>query len=148
MRALKICEADVVDIPAMTTLVAHLGYPNTEETVRSRYDAILASGGRVLVAQTNGTLLGLAALDCTRHLHRPPDGRLTALVVAAEYRHAGIGKRLLEAAEVVFRVWGCARVELSSAGGRANAHRFYLREGYVETPKRFLKSLGDAIPGV
>ncbi|MBK4735646.1 GNAT family N-acetyltransferase [Noviherbaspirillum pedocola] len=145
---MKIRKADVMDVPAMTTLVAYLGYLNTEEALRSRYDAILASGGKVLVAQTNRTLLGLAALDCTRHSHRPPDGRLTALVVAAEYRHAGIDKRLLEAAEAVFLVWGRTRVELSSAGGRADAHRFCLREGYVETPKRLLKSLGDAIPGV
>lgn len=145
MTALKIREASVADIPAITVLLAHLGYPNTEETVRSRFNAVLASGGRVLLAQSDRILLGLAALDCTRHLHRPPDGRLTALVVAADCRRAGIGKRLLEAAEIVFREWGCARAELSSGGGRVDAHRFYLREDYVETPKRFLKSLGDAI---
>lgn len=151
MTALKIRDAGVADIPAITVLLAHFGYPDTEETVRSRFNAVLASGGRVLVAQSDGILLRLAALDCARRLHRPPDGRLTALVVAADYRHGGIGRRLLEAAEVVFREWGCARAELSSGGSRVDAHRFYLREGYVETPKRFLKSLkslGDAISAV
>jgi N-acetylglutamate synthase-like GNAT family acetyltransferase len=144
MKTVKIRDAGVTDIPAITTLLAQLGYPDTEETVRSRFNAVLTTGSKVLLAQSDGIVLGLAALDCTRHLHRPPDGRLTALVVAADYRHAGIGKRLLEATEVVFRDWGCARAELSSGGRRADAHRFFRREGYVEAPKRFRKSLANA----
>jgi GNAT superfamily N-acetyltransferase len=49
--------------------------------------------------------------------------------------------RLIEAAESVFRNLGCGRVEVTSGAAREAAHRFYVRAGYSEHPKRFIKIL-------
>lgn len=49
--------------------------------------------------------------------------------------------RLVEAAESVFRNWGFGRVEVTSGAAREAAHRFYVRAGYSEQPKRFIKLL-------
>jgi GNAT superfamily N-acetyltransferase len=138
----EIRDARPSDSAELSLLLAQLGYPEAPSTVTARLAALIACGGRVLVAHSGDRIIGLAALDRTWHLHRPVDGRLTGLVVAEDARGLGIGKSLLVAAEAVFREWGCARSELSSGAGREAAHRFYEREGYVETPKRFVKILG------
>jgi GNAT superfamily N-acetyltransferase len=139
---LEIRDAEADDAPHICALIAQLGYPDEAGVIAARIDALKQSGGRILLAAYDNQIVGLAALDRIRHLHRPDDGRLTALVVAGECRGLGIGKRLLAAAETVFRDWGCARAELSSGERRSDAHRFYEREAYVESPKRFIKPLG------
>ena len=48
---------------------------------------------------------------------------------------------MIEAVESVFRDWGCGRVEITSGATRETAHRFYVRAGYSEQPKRFIKLL-------
>jgi GNAT superfamily N-acetyltransferase len=141
MHKMTIREAQAADTTAVRMLVEQLGYPEDEPTIAARMAALQACGGRLLLAVRGDEVIGLAALDCTRHLHRAPDGRLTALVVAASARGQGVGKELLTRAEAVFREWGCKRVELSSGAKRRDAHRFYEREDYVESPKRFLKNL-------
>jgi GNAT superfamily N-acetyltransferase len=141
MSDLNIRDASGADLGAICRLISQLGYPEPEDTIAARIAILAEAGGRLLLATRGEAIVGLAALDRTRHLHRPPDGRLTALVVADSERSQGVGKRLLESAEAVFLEWGCARAELSSGESRADAHRFYLREAYAEAPKRFLKIL-------
>lgn len=138
----EIRDARPSDSAELSLLLGQLGYSEAPSTVTARLAALIARGGRVLVAHSGDRMVGLAALDRTWHLHRPADGRLTGLVVAEGARGSGIGKSLLAAAEAIFREWGCARSELSSGTGREAAHRFYEREGYVESPKRYVKILG------
>ena len=51
------------------------------------------------------------------------------LAVAPDRRSAGIGKALLDAARAWARGRGATHLELDSAEARADAHRFYEREG-------------------
>ena len=51
------------------------------------------------------------------------------LVVDPERRSLGIGKALLDAAKAWGRERGATHLELDSAEARADAHRFYEREG-------------------
>ena len=83
----------------------------------------------------------MIVLHHTQFLHRPPDGRISTLVVFEKYRNFGIGARLVESAEEIFRDWGCERVEVTSGAERKAAHKFYNREGYIERRKRFVKLL-------
>ena len=50
------------------------------------------------------------------------------LAVDPRRRSAGLGRRLLDAAKAWARERGAAHLELDSAFGRADAHRFYERE--------------------
>jgi GNAT superfamily N-acetyltransferase len=63
------------------------------------------------------------------------------LCVADHARGSGIGAQLLAFAEVQARGRGCDRMELHSHEGRADAHRFYAREGYVDSPKYLVRML-------
>ena len=53
------------------------------------------------------------------------------LFLRAPYRSAGLGRRLLETAEVEFRARGCTNVALQLGRENPDAKRFYRRCGYL-----------------
>ena len=138
---MRIRHADETDADALALLAAELGYPTTPSQARERLIEIKRAGDAVLVAAYNSKVVGMIVLHRTRFLHREPDGRIATLVVSDSYRNFGIGARLVEAGEAIFRDWGCGRVEVTSGTQREAAHRFYRREEYVENAKRFVKPL-------
>ncbi|WZB65004.1 GNAT family N-acetyltransferase [Achromobacter xylosoxidans] len=50
------------------------------------------------------------------------------------------GRALEEAAEALARARGCDRIEVHCHERRVDAHRFYHRQGYAESPKYLMKS--------
>jgi GNAT superfamily N-acetyltransferase len=136
---IRIRPATPADAQDLATLVAELGYPTNSAAAATRLSDLTAAGDAVLVAERQGRVVGLVMLHRTHFLHRPPDGRIVTLVVTQACRSQGVGHLLLTAAEQLLRQWGCGRVEVSSGAQREAAHRFYLRAGYVEQPKRFVK---------
>jgi GNAT superfamily N-acetyltransferase len=137
----------VADAPEVARLLEVLGYRWRVADVSARVSAFLASGERALVASrfsagTAGPLLGVATLHITPVLHRAgPVGRLTALVVDESARGQGVGRKLVNAAEVFFAARGCVLVEVTSNSGLTDAHAFYVRLGYAATSLRFGKPL-------
>jgi GNAT superfamily N-acetyltransferase len=93
--------------------------------------AIESHDSVVLVAEAEGgELVGI----CTGYqdLHSVRFGYrawVEDLAVHPERRSEGIGKRLLDAAKAWARERGATHLELDSAETRAEAHRFYEREG-------------------
>jgi GNAT superfamily N-acetyltransferase len=134
------------DADQLARLLAILGYPCTAAEARARIAASTAEPEqRLLVAEREHMLLGLLALDFMYYL---PLGavscRVVALAVAPEAQRQGVGRWLLREAELQARQAGAARVELTSAGHRHEAHAFYRQCGYEDTAVRFMKRLGDA----
>jgi GNAT superfamily N-acetyltransferase len=141
-NTIDIRAASLADAPALSALVAELGYPTPEATIATRLDGLLHAGETVLVAERTGDIVGLLTLHVTPVLHRPTAvGRLTALVVAERARGAGVGRALVNAAEHVLASRGCALVEVTSNRRRTDAHAFYERLGYDVTSLRFKKDL-------
>ncbi|MCC3158397.1 GNAT family N-acetyltransferase [Hymenobacter sp. 15J16-1T3B] len=134
--------AAAADAEALAGLIGSIGYPTEAAVLRRRLAHLTAAGDQVLVADLQGRVVGYAHLHQMPFLHRAPDGRVVTLAVAEELRSQGLGRRLLQEAERVLREWGCGRVEITSGFSREAAHRFYLREGYQEQSKRFVKLLG------
>jgi GNAT superfamily N-acetyltransferase len=93
--------------------------------------AIESPDSVVLVAEAEGgELVGI----CTGYqdLHSVRFGYrawVEDLAVHPERRSLGVGKRLLDAAKAWARERGATHLELDSAETRAEAHRFYEREG-------------------
>ena len=141
IKELRIRQANESDTDALAALIAELGYPTETSAIRARLADLYNYGDCILVAIDNSKVIGMILLHRTRFLHRPPDGRISTLVVFASYRGLGIGARLIAEAEDIFRNWGCSRIEVSSGASRTAAHRFYLREGYIKQPERFIKLL-------
>jgi GNAT superfamily N-acetyltransferase len=140
-EGISIRDAHVDDAPALSALVAQLGYPTPPAVVRERLLGLSTIGGRALVAEREGRVVGLATMQQTRSLHRVPDARLTSLVVDEAERGAGLGRLLLAEVERWAVREGCGRLELTSGFARAGAHAFYEHLGYETQSKRFVKSL-------
>lgn len=140
---INIRQADESDADALALLVVEPGfdYPTEISLVRERLADLIGTGDCILVAVDDAKIIGMALLHRTRFLHRAPDGRIVSLVISETYRSRGVGARLIEATESVFRNWGCGRVEVTSGAAREAAHRFYVRAGYSEQSKRFIKLL-------
>jgi hypothetical protein len=45
----------------------------------------------------------------------------------------------LKAGEIILREHGAVKIEVTSNARRAQAHQFYLKAGYTEDSKRFVK---------
>lgn len=132
------------DAEVVARLLAQLGYPATEATVRARL-AQLTQDDRVLLSEDGSGLIALHRIN--RIAEGDPLLRITALVVEAAARGRGVGRALLSEAESLARQWGCRQLEVSSGRkpGREAAHRFYPAEGFADAASHhvfYLKTLG------
>ena len=134
--------ADAEDVAG---LLSTLGYPCEPEDAAERIATILHNERQTLIlARYEGAACGLLSLDFMYYL---PLGtttcRVTALVVSPEAQGRGVGRLLLRDAERRARLGGCARLEVTSAAHRTEAHAFYRACGFSEGAVRFVKLLGD-----
>ena len=134
--------ADAADVAA---LLGALGYPCEPDDAAERIAQVQHNPRQALIlARRDGVACGLLSLDFMYYL---PLGtttcRVTALVVGDDARGHGIGRALLRDAERRARVGGAARLEVTSAGHRTEAHAFYRACGFSEGAVRFVKLLGD-----
>lgn len=99
-------------------------------------------GDRVVVAELDGAVVGLAHLQVAPALERErPAAKIAALVVDEARRGEGVGRALIDEVEREARARGCELLYLTTAARRTDAHAFYSRIGLEETGKRFAKDL-------
>ncbi len=133
------------DADDVARLLTQLGYPCDAADAAERIATVLHNDRQALIlARSRGVVCGLLALDFMYYL--PLDTttcRVTALVVSTDARGQGLGRLLLRDAEHRARLGGAARLEVTSAGHRTEAHAFYRACGFSEGAVRFVKLLGD-----
>jgi GNAT superfamily N-acetyltransferase len=138
IRAAK--ESDVAELARLFT---SLGFPVAVDDLKSRWEHWQAAGKVALVAEnSDGTLAGVATLHQMEVLHRPrPVGRISTLVVDESLRGQGVGRALVEAAEVLLTEAGCGLMEITCNLRREGSHAFYEHLSYGRTSVRFAKVL-------
>ena len=102
-----------------------------------------------LVAEVDGEVVGVVDMEYHQRLgdHRP-QARVNDLVVTERARGAGVGTELLGRAEALARKRGCFRMALVTAGWRDATIAFYVREGWADYGRWFVKPLAEGIgPG-
>ena len=104
--------------------------------------ALAMAGDRLVVAEADGAVVGLASLHVSPSLeHDRPAAKLAALVVDERHRGAGVGRALVDELEAEARVRRCAVFFVTTAERRADAHAFYERAGLEHTGRRYAKTL-------
>jgi GNAT superfamily N-acetyltransferase len=141
--AVRVRPQEAGDVAAIAELLRQLGYPSTAEQVDRRLAALAAEGtDHVLVAELEGSVVGLAALRVGQHLEKDArHGQLVALVTDSSVRRRGIARTLLQAVEDIARRERCELIFVRSNKRRRDAHVFYREEGYEETHLTFNKTL-------
>jgi len=136
--AISIRPACSDDAAALAELSTQLGYPAAADTLNQRLARVRDQGaGEVFVAaDAQGRVLGWTHVVPRLHLEESPFAELAGLVVADGARGAGVGAALLSAAEQWARGHGFAQFRVRSNVVRERAHRFYMREGYVERKRQ------------
>lgn len=134
----RVRAAQVADAAAIAALSGQLGYPADAATIVQRLAAAgAADPGVSLVAEdAAGAVCGFARALPQHFIAEPPFVELAALVVADGARGGGVGRALLAAVEAWARQHGFALLYVRSNVIRERAHRFYLREGYVEKKRQ------------
>jgi len=144
--ALKVRRLQPEDAEASAVLSEQLGYPVSAEVLRDKIGRLAGCEDTrsVFAACLSEELVGWIEVDVTHHLTVEPFVHIAGLVVKDGFRGYGIGKRLCEEGEAWARSLGIAKMRVTSRSIRLDAHRFYVRDGYVEikTSKVFEKVLG------
>jgi GNAT superfamily N-acetyltransferase len=143
--AIRIRRATLTDVPQLAELSGQLGYPSTPAEVEQRLQALRSNHEHaVFVAeQPDGKLAGWIHVYVTRTVEADARAEVGGLIVDANCRSLGVGKRLLERAEQWAREAGLRAIGLRSNVIRGRAHAFHERQGYtiVKTQKAFRKVL-------
>ncbi|PZU98504.1 MAG: GNAT family N-acetyltransferase [Leptolyngbya sp.] len=131
----------VADSVAIAALLTALDYPVTSEFVTESLQRQLThSDAALLVAVEQDVVIGFISLHFIPQLALPGDFcRISYFCVAPEARGQGVGAALETAASDLAWARGCDRIEVHCHSRREQAHRFYYRQGYGESPKYLVK---------
>jgi GNAT superfamily N-acetyltransferase len=137
-------DAAPADGETIAGLLTQLGYPSEAAAVEARLDRLRIVGDRVVVAEVDGRVAGLAHLQVSPAIERDrPAAKLGALVVDEAQRGQGIGRALVEAMEAEARLRGCELLFLTTAERRDDAHAFYERVGLERSGRRYARTLSE-----
>jgi GNAT superfamily N-acetyltransferase len=135
--------AKIEDVEEIRILLGQLGYETlTNDGIQRKIFHYNQENYRLYVIETEQQVVGFIALHCYETFHSPgKTGRITAFSIHHDFHSKGFGKQLLNHAELYFINSGCTKVEVTSNKRRAQAHSFYLSQGYIEDSRKFIKSL-------
>jgi GNAT superfamily N-acetyltransferase len=143
MASLHLRSATVADSAVIALLLDDLGYPvdlnfltHSIQRQLDHADAVL------LVAVVDAAVVGVISVHFIPQLALSGDFcRISYLCVSPKARGQGIGTALEQRAYELAQARGCDRMEVHSHSRRLDAHRFYARQGYTESPKYLVKNV-------
>jgi GNAT superfamily N-acetyltransferase len=131
------------DHSAIKSLLDQLDYPGSEDFIKDKMSIIMQSPEReLLVYELEGGVVGFIILEFLPQLGLRGDiARIGYFAVDQNARGKGIGAEMEGYIESLARERHCDRIEVHCHARRIDAHRFYLRQGYFESPKYFMKKI-------
>lgn len=146
---LTVADLDLVDLdpgdgrlvaealPVLQELRPHL----TVETFEAVYAEGRPQGLRFTAAYHGGKCVGVAGWRIVATTATLRKLYVDDLVTTADARSTGVGRTLLGALAQRAEAAGCTALDLDSAVHRADAHRFYMREGLTIGAFHFARRL-------
>jgi GNAT superfamily N-acetyltransferase len=135
--------AQPADTPAIQTLLAQLGYVDTTPFLEKKLASLSNDPAEVLlVYEQDSDVVAFLSLHFIPQIALPGDfARISYFAVKDSARNLGIGRQLEEHITALARERNCDRIEVHCHSRRSDAHRFYTRQGFEESPKYLIKSL-------
>lgn len=138
--------AEGKDAERIAVLCDLLGYSATPQQIKQRVEQIQDQKTHVVYVATgaNDYVVGWAHAHTCDLIIIPNQALLFGLVVDEDYRHAGIGRKLMQYIEQWAALVGCEGIIVRSNIKRTEAHIFYERIGYTNTKQSmtFYKKIG------
>lgn len=144
----EIRKAQLTDATSISNLLESLGYPGTMSFIQSRLQQMLSHPDEVmLVALKGNDLVGFISLHFIPQIALLGDFcRISYFCVSEHARGFGVGAMLESKAVKLAMERKCDRIEVHCHARRVDAHRFYFRQNYVESPKYLCKLIETAQP--
>ncbi len=138
---MTIRKANENDSSAIVKLLVQLDYKNTEEFIKRKIKQFSYDENEMLlVAEENEIIYGFISVHFVPQLALEGDiARISYFCVDKNSRSKGIGNLLEKQCALIASERKCYSIEVHCHSRRNDAHRFYLRQGFVEEPKYFVK---------
>ena len=133
------------DAPAISALLTQLGYPGTTEFLPQKLIKMLEHPDEILlVAEIEDQVIAFISFHIIPQIALPGDfARISYFAVDALAQSQGIGKTIEEYCTSLAQARQCDLIEVHCHSRRTDAHRFYFRQGYEESPKYLIKKLKE-----
>eukprot|EP01156_Anaeramoeba_ignava_P005968 Anaeramoba_ignava/a347409_15.p3 GENE.a347409_15~~a347409_15.p3 ORF type:complete len:143 (-),score=7.37 a347409_15:680-1108(-) len=140
---IKISEASINDSEAISNLLEQLDYSDTSRFINKRIKELIEHENEtLLVAKINTKVVAVLSLHFIPQLALEGDFcRISYFCVDEDSRSCGVGAFLESYAVKIAKEKKCDRIEVHCNKRREKAHKFYYKQGYVESPKYLIKSL-------
>ena len=121
--------------------------PQSNDFAVTFFDEMLADPlVRIFIAHEDGSALGYVLCKLIERTENPFTFAMRYLLVdqisvRPEANGKGVGKALLEQAEVLAREWNVSRVQLDSWGFNSSAHVFFEKMGFEKFGFRFWRNI-------
>ena len=136
-------KATLADHDGIKKLIDQLDYFGSESFLRRKMEILINNPFvELLVYEWEDKVVAFIVLEILPQLGLEGDiARIGYFAVDKEVRSKGIGKEMEVYIEKLARDKNCDRIEVHCHERRKDAHRFYFRQGYFESPKYLMKSL-------
>ncbi|WP_312099527.1 GNAT family N-acetyltransferase [Niallia sp.] len=136
-------KAKVEDWEQISLLLNQLDYPDTRTFIKEKIDTLLRNPNEeLLVFEEKQSVIALISIHFIAQLAVKGDfARISYLAVDKNIRSKGIGRKIEEYCTDLAIKRNCDRIEVHCHSRRIDAHRFYMRQGFTESPKYFIKML-------
>ncbi|PLT32842.1 GNAT family N-acetyltransferase [Bacillus sp. V5-8f] len=127
----------------MSSLLTQLEYPDTEQFIKDKVETLLMeTNEELLVFEEDEKVIALISIHFIPQLAVKGDfARISYFAVDTNIRSKGIGPKIEEYSTDLAIKRNCDRIEVHCHSRRKDAHRFYMRQGFTESPKYFIKML-------
>ncbi len=135
--------ATIQDCDAIQALLTQLGYANTASFLGERIETLLTHPDAMLfVYEKERKVLALLSLHIIPQIALLGAFlRISYFVVDESARNLRIGSELEAYATQIAKENNCDRIEVHCHSRRIDAHRFYERQGYLQSPRYYVKEI-------
>ncbi|PAF19234.1 GNAT family N-acetyltransferase [Terribacillus saccharophilus] len=139
-------KAKVEDWKQISLLLNQLDYPDTKPFLKGKIETLLMNPNEMLlVFEEDQSVIAVISMHFIPQLAVKGDfARISYLAVDKNIRSKGIGRKIEEYCTDLAIKRNCDRIEVHCHLRRKDAHRFYMRQGFTESPKYFIKMLSQS----